>query len=71
LSEKKGIAGVIMTFLISVVGLVLTPTVQDLVDDAVGNLTGPAQDILDLFPLFWVIMLIGIPIGAIYLYFKD
>jgi hypothetical protein len=63
---------VIGVFVVSVIGLALTPTVASLVTTSVGNLSAysSAQDILELFPLFWVILMIAIPIVAVGLYFK-
>lgn len=68
MDNKMGI--IIGLFLVSVVGLVLTPTIAEQVDLAVVNLTGPAATVLELFPLFWVFMIIGLPIGGIYLTLK-
>lgn len=72
-SDKKGLGGLMFVFLLSVVGLSLTPTVQDMVDDAVANLTAgsAAATLLNLFPLFWVILLIAIPIAAIYTWMHE
>lgn len=67
----KSISTLLYTFLMSVVGLALTPTVADSVTTAVENLTGASADILALFPLFWVLMMIGIPIASVYVYMKE
>lgn len=66
----KNLSGLIFTFLLSIVGLALTPVVAESVDTAVANLTGAAATILDLFPLFWVIMMIAIPIAAVVVWLK-
>jgi len=60
-------------FLLSVVGLSLTPTINSMVTDAVAQLTAgtAAATLLGLFPLFWVILLIAIPIAAIYVWMHD
>lgn len=58
-----------MTFLFMVVGLALTPTVQEQVNAITGtgsnNLTGAALAIAGLIPLFWVILIIAIGLAAI------
>lgn len=64
------LSGLIFTFLLSIVGLALTPVVAESVDTAVANLTGAAATILALFPLFWVIMMIAIPIAAVVVWLK-
>ena len=71
MSEKKGLSGLITVFLISIVGLALTPTVQAnvtlLTETGLGkgNLTGSAKAIMELFPMFWVILMISIPVAYI------
>jgi len=72
-SDKKGLAGLMFVFLLSVVGLSLTPTINSMVTDAVAQLTAgtAAATLLGLFPLFWVILLIAIPIAAIYVWMHD
>ena len=67
----KNLSGLIFTFLLSIVGLALTPVVAESVETAVANLTGAAATILDLFPLFWVIMMIAIPIAAVVVWLKQ
>ena len=68
-SQKKDLSGIMMTFLFMVVGLALTPTVQEQVNNITGvgsnNLTGAALAIANLIPLFWVILVIAIGLAAI------
>lgn len=71
MADGKSISLLLYTFLMSIVGLGLTPTVSSSVATAVAQLTGASADILGLFPLFWVLMMIGIPIGAVYIYMKE
>ena len=72
---KKSIAGLIMIFLLSIVGLALTPTIQEYVTSVTGtggnNLTGGALSIMQMFPLFWVILMIAIPVGYVGMYLKS
>ena len=69
--NKISIAAVLGVFIVSIVGLSLTSTVGDSVAAATGgNITGISATLLDLFPVFWVIMLLAIPIVAVYGYFK-
>ena len=71
---------VIATFVIAVLGLSVTPSIGDATYAAThywngthwlaGNVTGISATILDLFPVFWVIMILAIPIVEVYRYFK-
>ncbi|MHC4371224.1 MAG: hypothetical protein ACYS76_04565 [Planctomycetota bacterium] len=71
---KKNISGLISVFLLAVVGLALTPTIQEMVTGVTGtggnNLTGAGQDIMALFPLFWVILMIAIPVAYVAVWLK-
>jgi len=76
MSEKKDLGGLITVFLISIVGLALTPTVQAqgtlliTTGSGKGNLTGSAKAIMELFPMFWVILMIAIPVAYIAVWLK-
>jgi hypothetical protein len=63
---------IIGTFIVAIIGLSLTPTMASLVTSTSANLSAyaSAQNLLALFPLFWVILMLAIPIVAIGLYFK-
>jgi len=65
----------IFTFLLIIIGLALTPTVQEQVNSVTGtggsNLTGAALAIAKLIPLFWVIGLIGVGVGMVYLTMRE
>ena len=69
MSEKKNMSGLIKVFLLSIVGLALTPTIQENVTGVTGtggdNLTGSAKAIMELFPMFWVILMIAIPVAYV------
>lgn len=75
MSEKKDLSGIMMTFLFMIVGLALTPTVQEQVTAITGvganNLTGAALAIARLIPLFWVILVIGIGLSAIVVWLRN
>lgn len=60
-------ATIITLFLVMIVGLVLTPVVSDQVALAAVNETGAVLAVLNLVPLFWVFMIIGLPVGGIYI----
>ena len=68
-AQTKDLSGIMMTFLFMVVGLALTPTVQEQVNSITGsgsnNLTGAALAIGKLIPLFWVILVVAIGLAAI------
>jgi len=64
------IGDIISVFLPSVVGLALSPTVNDTVTNITVNMSaGATKSMLQLFPVFWIIYLIGIPVSAIAVYF--
>ena len=62
------------TFLLIVVALALTPTIQSSVTDVTGtgtgNLTGAALAMAQLIPLFWVLIIVAIGVAAVYVQFK-
>ncbi len=74
---KLNISKLIAVFLMAVVGLALTPTIQELVlaptsgtynatdGTGAGNLSGASSDIFVLFPLFWTILMIAIPVAYV------
>jgi len=59
-----------MTFLLMIIGLALTPTVQTSVTSAVGELSGAAATLMGLVPLFWVVIILAIGIAAVYAQMK-
>lgn len=59
-----------MTFLLMIIGLALTPTVQTSVTAAVGELSGAAATLMGLVPLFWVVIILAIGIAAVYAQMK-
>lgn len=71
---KMNIGGLIACFLIMIVGFALTPTVVQMTGTVtqVGgdNLTGASLELMKLVPLFWVILLICIPVAYIALWLK-
>jgi hypothetical protein len=62
-----------------VIGLALTPTVQEQVIGATGvanatwpgNLTGAARAIFLLTPLFWVILVVGVSLAGIIVWLRQ
>jgi len=72
---KKSIGGLISLFLLCVVGLALTPIIVSSVAGITGtggdNLTGSASTIMEMFPLFWVILMIAIPVAGVAVYLRD
>lgn len=74
--EKKDMGGIIVLMLILVVGLALTPTIVDLIQTAVAqthdefNMSGAALAIINLVPLFWVIMIIGVVLSGVIVWLK-
>lgn len=73
----RNIKDLIMTFLLIVIALALTPTIQQQCMAAVAgatpttpNLTGAAATLCGLIPLFWVILVLAVGTVAIYIEFK-
>ena len=62
-----------LTFLLLIFGLALTPTIGDAVFSALhnstgtgpSNITGASADLLELIPLVWVFIVIGIGAAAV------
>lgn len=67
-----------MIFIMIIIGLALTPTVQDLVIGSTGvvngtwpgNLSGAARAIFLLVPLFWIILVIGVGLAGILVWLR-
>ena len=83
MTEKKSISGLLKILILSVVGLALTPTLQENVANVThanngtagvpaggNNLTGASRTILALFPLFWAILMIAIPVAYVAVWLK-
>ena len=62
---------IIAAFVVMVIGLALTPTVASLTTASAAGLANftSAQDIMELIPLFWSILMLAIPVAAVGLYF--
>lgn len=75
---KRDLGGIVIIFLMIVIGLALTPTVQDLVIGATGiangtwpgNLSGAARAIYLLIPLFWIILVIAVGLAGIIVWLR-
>ena len=57
-------------FILILVGLVLFPTIDDAVTTYGVNASGATAAILDLIPLVWVLVVVGIGIALVYEQFK-
>jgi len=70
-SMRSKMGQLITAFLLCIVGLALTPTVQEQVNAVTGsggnNLTGAAAAICKLIPMFWVFGIIGVTVGLVYI----
>lgn len=58
-------------FILILVGLVLFPTIDQAVIDYGENASGATEAIMDLIPLIWVLVVVGIGVGLVYEQFKD
>lgn len=71
---KFNMGQLFITFLLIIIGLALTPTVQQQVTAVTGaggnNLTGAALALANLIPLFWVIVIVAVGVAAVYVQFK-
>jgi len=80
---KKDMGGIMLIFLMIVIGLALTPTIQEQVLFATsgtynatsgvgaGNLTGGARAIYLLVPLFWVILVLAVGLAGVSIWLKQ
>lgn len=61
-----------MTFLLIIIGLALTPTIASSVTAAVSGLGSDTAAIalVNLVPLFWVIIILAIGVAAVYVQMK-
>lgn len=75
-NHTKSMGGLITVFLLCIVGLALSPTIIQSVGDitvvagGAGNLTGAGLTIMQLFPMFWVILMIAIPVAYVAIWMK-
>ena len=70
--KGKVTSGVVITaFVVMIIGLALTPTIASLTTQSAILLVNfsSAQDIIELLPLFWSILMLAIPVASIGLYF--
>lgn len=79
MSQKKSMAGLLSILVLSIVGLALTPAIQSqvttfLASGTTGDLnltvSGSTRAIVSLFTMFWVILMIAIPVSYIAFWLK-
>jgi len=58
-------------FILIIIGLALFPTVDNAVTTASVNATGMVAAVLELIPLIWVLVVVGIGVALVYEQFKD
>ena len=68
--KSADMGNLFMTFLLIVIGLALTPTVQSSVTTAAASLSGAALALINLVPLFWVIIILAVGVAAVYVQMK-
>jgi len=70
----SGLGGIVVTFILTLVGIALTPTIQEEVTGVTGtggnNLTGAAATLMGLVPMFWALIVLAIGIAAVYIQFR-
>jgi len=71
MAEKNVMNSLLMGFIVILVGLALFPTIQSTVDAQLVNGSTATQAIGDLVPLFWVIIVLGVAVGLVYVTFKE
>lgn len=71
---QLSLGGLLNCFLLTIIGLALTPTVQSSITAVTGagagNLTGSALALMGIFPLFWTVLMIAIPVAYIALWMR-
>ena len=79
MSQKKSMSGLLSILVLSIVGLALTPAINGqvtmfLASGSLGDLnltiSGSTRAIVGLFPLFWVILMVAIPVSYIAFWLK-
>ena len=76
MTSKKGqiggtsLGGIILLFVVMVVGLAFTPTISSSANDAAVNATGLAASLLPLTVGLYVIVLIAVPAAVIIALFR-
>lgn len=74
MAKKFNMGQLFLTFLLIIIGLALTPTIQSQVTTVTGtggnNLTGAALALANLIPLFWIIVILAVGVAAVYVQFK-
>ena len=80
--NKRDMGGIMALFLIIIVGLALTPTIQDMVLTATsgtynatdgtgaGNLSGASRAIYLLVPLFWIIIVVAVGMAGLIVWLR-
>ena len=78
MSQQKDMTGLLKILILAVVGLALTPSVQAQVTTVLANtgsgdlnMTGPGRAIIALLPMFWVILMVTIPVAYISVWLRD
>ena len=76
-TQEKSMRGLLSILILSIVGLALSPAIQAQVTTILAtgssgdlNMTGSARAIIGLFPMFWVILMIAIPVAYIAVWLK-
>jgi len=79
MSEKRNMGGLLKVLILSIVGLALSPAIQAQVTritasgktgDLNLSLAGSTRAIIGLFPMFWVILMIAIPVYFLSIWLK-
>jgi len=80
---KRDMGGLMVLFVMIIIGLALTPTVQESVlgltsgtynatdGTGAGNVSGAARAIVRLVPLFWIILVLGVGLAGIVIWLKS
>jgi len=78
-SETRSMSGLLKVLVLCIVGLAITPsinaqTVRITASGSLGDLNltlaGSTRAIISLFPMFWVILMIAIPVAYISMWMK-
>ena len=79
MSEKRDMSGLLKVLILSLVGLAISPAIQaqitiitasGVTGDLNLSLAGSTRALIGMFPMFWVILMIAIPVTYIAIWLK-
>lgn len=65
------VMGLVGGLLVIIIGLALLPVVTAFADIASANASATTAPLIDLIPLFWVIAIVALTVGVVFLGFRS